>query len=130
MRTHQPTPSLVNRSNVVNLSFSLREKRLRSSRPSDFQQQRTLRARENLQADYWLDGNHRERMKVNLVVLVFLIFLIATGVWLLDGLSDAFGPERLSHQHSQARAVSLTAAPRLGGSDLFDQVRLQDTKVL
>ena len=26
MRTHQPTPSLVNRSNVVNLSFSLREK--------------------------------------------------------------------------------------------------------
>jgi len=112
MRTHQPTPSLVNRSNVVNLSFSLREKRLRSSRPSDFQQQRTLRARENLQADYWLDGNHRERMKVNLVVLVFLIFLIVTGVWLLDGLSDAFGPPRLSHQHSQARDVGLTAVAR------------------
>jgi len=108
MRAHQPTSSLVNLSNVVNLSFYRREKQLRSSRPSGLQQQRTLRARENLQADYWLDGNHRERMKVNLVVFVFLIFLTVTGVWLLDGLSDAFGPERLSHQHSQAAlSVSL-----------------------
>jgi len=113
MRAHQPTPSFVNRSNVVNLSFYRREKQLRPSRPSGFQQHRTLRARENLQADYWLDGNHSERMKVNLVVLVFLIFLTVTGVWLLDGLSDAFGPERLSHQHSQARAVSLTAVARV-----------------
>jgi hypothetical protein len=69
-------------------------------------------------------------MKVNLVVFVFLIFLIVTGVWLLDGLSDAFGPERLSHQHSQARAVSLTAGARVGGSALFDLVGLRDTKVL
>jgi hypothetical protein len=108
MRAHQPTPSFVNLSNVVNLSFYRREKQLRSSRPSGFQQQRTLRARETVQVDYWLDGNHRERMKVNLVVFVFLIFLTVTGVWLLDGLSDAFGPERLSHQHSQAAlSVSL-----------------------
>jgi hypothetical protein len=130
MRAHQPTPSFVNRSNVVNLSFYRREKQLRPSRPSGFQQQRTLRTRENLRADYWLDGNHSERMKVNLVVFVFLIFLIVTGVWLLDGLSDAFGPERLSHQHSQARAVSLTAGARVGGSALFDPVGLRDTKVL
>jgi hypothetical protein len=130
MRAPQPTPSFVNRSNVVNLSFYRREKQLRSSRPSGFQQQRTLRARENLQADYWLDGNHRERLKVNLVVFVFLIFLIVTGIWLLDGLSDAFGPERLSHQHSQARAVGLTAVARVGGSDLFDLVGLRDPKAL
>jgi hypothetical protein len=108
MRAHQPTPSFVTLSTVVNLSFYRREKQLRSSRPPGFQQQRTLRARETVQVDYWLDGNHRERMKVNLVVFVFLIFLTVTGVWLLDGLSDAFGPERLSHQHSQAAlSVSL-----------------------
>ena len=103
MRAHQSTPSFVNLFNVVDLSFYRREKQLR----------------ETLQVEYWLDGNHRERMKVNLVVFVFLIFLIVTGVWLLDGLSDAFGPPRLSHQHSQARDVGLTAIARAGASDLL-----------
>jgi hypothetical protein len=112
MRAHQSTPSFVNLLNVVDLSFYRRENQLRSYCPSGFQKQRTLRARETLQVEYWLDWNHRERMKVNLVVFVFLIFLIMTGVWLLDGLSDAFGPPRLSHQHSQARDVGLTAVAR------------------
>ena len=103
MRAHQSTPSFVNLLNVVDLSFYRRENQLR----------------ETLQVEYWLDGNHRERMKVNLVVFVFLIFLIVTGVWLLDGLSDAFGPPRLSHQHSQARDVGLTAIARAGASDLL-----------
>jgi hypothetical protein len=115
MRAHQPTPSFVNLLNVVDLSFYRRENQLRSYRPSGFQKQR---ARETLQAEYWLDGNHRERMKVNVIVFVFLIFLIVTGVWLLDGLSDAFGPPRLSHQHSQTRDVGLTGVARAGTSDL------------
>ena len=119
MRAHQSTPSFVNLLNVVDLSFYRRENQLRSYRPSGFQEQRTSRARETLQVEYWLDGNHRERMKVNLVVFVFLIFLIVTGVWLLDGLSDAFGSPRLSHQHSQTRDVGLTAVARAGASDLF-----------
>ena len=119
MRAHQSTPPFVNLFNVVDLSFYRREKQLRSSRPSGFQKQRTSLAQESLQVDYWLDGNHRDRMKVNLVVFVFLIFLIVTGVWLLDGLSDAFGPARLSHQHLQARDVGLTAVARAGTSDLF-----------
>jgi len=119
MRAHQSTPSFVNLLNVVDLSFYRRENQLRSNRPSGFQKQRTLRARETLQVECWLDGNHRERMKVNLVVFVFLIFLIVTGVWLLDGLSDAFGPPRLSHQHSQAREVGITAVARAGASDIF-----------
>ena len=76
MRAHQSTPSFVNLLNVVDLSFYRRENQLRSYCPSGFQKQRTLRARETLQVEYWLDGNHRERMKVNLVVFVFLIFLI------------------------------------------------------
>jgi hypothetical protein len=119
MRARQATPSVVNLFNVVDLSFYRREKQLRSSRPSGFQKQRTSRPRQTPQVDYWLDGNHRDRMKVNLVVFVFLIFLIVTGVWILDGLSDAFGPARLSHQHSQARDVSLTAIARAGASSLF-----------
>ena len=118
MRAHQSTPSFVNLLNVVDLSFYRRENQLRSYRPSGFQEQRTLRARETLQVAYWLDGNHRERMKVNLVVFVFLIFLIVTGVWLLDGLSDAFGPPRLSHQHSQTRDVGVTAVARAGAAGL------------
>jgi hypothetical protein len=127
MRAHQSTPPFVNLFNVVDLSFYRREKQLRSSCPSGFQQQRRLRARENLQVGYWIDGNHRERMKVNLVVFVFLVFLIVTGVWLLDGLSDAFGPPRLSHQHSQTRDVDLTAVARAGASDLM--AALRHTKV-
>ena len=119
MRAHQSTPSFANLFNVVDLSLYRREKQLRSSRPSGFQKSRTPRPRETLQVDYRLDGNHRDRMKVNLVVFVFLVFLIVTGVWLLDGLSDAFGPARLSHQHLQARDVSLTALARAGASNLF-----------
>jgi len=57
--------------------------------------------------------DYRERMKVNAAVFLFLLFLIASGIWLLDGLSEAFGPERLSHQHSQNREVDAGTMVRL-----------------
>jgi hypothetical protein len=34
---------------------------------------------------------------------VFLMLLITSGVWLLDGLAASFGPERLVHHHAQNR---------------------------
>jgi hypothetical protein len=37
------------------------------------------------------DENYSERMKVSAAIFVFLVFLISSGVWLLDGLRQAFG---------------------------------------
>jgi len=37
------------------------------------------------------DENYLKRMKVNAGVFVFLIFFILSGVWLMDGLKQAFG---------------------------------------
>jgi hypothetical protein len=37
------------------------------------------------------------------VVFAFLLFLITSGVWLLDGLTASFGPEHLLHHHTQNR---------------------------
>ena len=74
-----------------------------------------MRAREGSSADVWLHDDYRERMKVNAVVFVFLMLLITSGVWLLDGLAASFGPERLVHHHAQNhdlgpdRMVSLPA---------------------
>jgi len=62
-----------------------------------------LRAAEKSSADLWLHDDYRERMKVNAVVFVFLLLLITSGVWLLDGLAASFGPERLLHHHAQNR---------------------------
>lgn len=42
-------------------------------------------------------------MKVNVVVFACLLFLITSGVWLLDGLTASFGPERLLHLRTQNR---------------------------
>lgn len=85
-------------SNVVDLRHYRNAGQLRSpdlSRPA-------LRAAEKPRGSnyLWVDGEYRERMKVNAAVFVFLLFLITCGIWLLDGLSDAFGPERLARQHS------------------------------
>ena len=62
-----------------------------------------MRAREGSSADVGLQDDYRERMKVNAVVFVFLMLLITSGVWLLDGLAASFGPERLVHNHAQNR---------------------------
>jgi len=64
-------------------------------------------------SNLWPGDDYRERMKVNAAVFLFLLFLIASGIWLLDGLSEAFGPERLSHQHSQNREVDAGTMVRL-----------------
>ncbi len=37
------------------------------------------------------DRNYAERMKVHAVIFVFLIFFILSGVWLMEGLKQAFG---------------------------------------
>lgn len=67
----------------------------------------------------WSDASYRDRMKVNVVVFLFLIFLVMSGVWLFDSLNDAFGPERLSRQHGQARDVSPVAIARPAPDVLF-----------
>jgi hypothetical protein len=62
-----------------------------------------LRAGEKPPGDLWLHDDYRERMKVNVVVFAFLLFLITSGVWLPDGLTASFGPEHLLHHHTQNR---------------------------
>jgi hypothetical protein len=116
-----PTSPFVDPSNVVNLSVYRRQKRLRSSLSPKSQNPNILQAHERPQLDFWLDTNYRERMKVNAIVFVFLTFLIMTGIWLLDGLTDAFGPERLAHQQSQIGDVGVTTMVRSasGARDLF-----------
>ncbi len=84
-------------SNVVDLKHYRTAMRLRSTSMS----RSPLRAPERPSADVWLRDDYRERMKVNVVVFVFLMLLITSGVWLLDGLSESFGPERALHHHAQ-----------------------------
>ncbi|MGA8467510.1 MAG: hypothetical protein WB721_01460, partial [Pseudolabrys sp.] len=69
-------------SNVVDLRRYRDARRLRSS--SNLAR---LRAGEKPPGDLWLHDDYRERMKVNVVVFAFLLFLITSGVWLLDGLT-------------------------------------------
>jgi hypothetical protein len=38
------------------------------------------------------DKNYLERMKMNAAIFVFIIFFVAAGVWLMNGLEQAFGP--------------------------------------
>jgi hypothetical protein len=99
MRPYQPTSSRDDSSNVVDLGRYRKLKRLRSSGLPRL----SLRARESFSSDLWLNDEYRERMKVNAVVFVFLMLLITSGVWLLDGLSASFGPERLLHHHAENR---------------------------
>lgn len=114
-----PTSPFADPSNVVNLSAYRQQKRLRSSPSLKSQKSNILQRPERPQIDFWLD--YRERMKVNAIVLVFLMFLITTGIWLLDGLADAFGPERLVRQHSQVGDVGVTTMlhPASGARALF-----------
>jgi len=97
----RPTPPFVDSSNVVDLDVYRRRMRLRSSLLFKVPEQQTLQPPQSRHLDFWLDADYRSRMRVNAIVLVFLTFLIMSGIWLLDGLSDAFRPERLTHQHSQ-----------------------------
>ncbi|MGA7152885.1 MAG: hypothetical protein WBY84_16005 [Pseudolabrys sp.] len=85
-------------SNVVDLRRYRDARRLRSS--SNLAR---LRAGEKPPGDLWLHDDYRERMKVNVVVFAFLLFLITSGVWLPDGLTASFGPEHLLHHHTQNR---------------------------
>lgn len=121
MRLHQPTSPPVDFPNVVNLSFYRRDKLRRSTRPLKVQATHSLRPRNNPQREFWLDADYRERMKVNAFVFVFLMLFVLSGIWILDGLSDAFGPERLSRQHSPPRDVSSTTVMQVAHAvrDLF-----------
>jgi hypothetical protein len=37
------------------------------------------------------DADYAARMKANAAIFVFLIFFVLSGVWLMDGLAQAFG---------------------------------------
>src|SRR3974377_1993226 len=98
MRLYQPTSSFSDASNVVSLGRYRRAKQFHSFDSSRSRQPSALRPPENPRTDLWLGDAYCERMKVNAAVLVFLMFLITSGIWLLDGISDFFGPEPSSHQ--------------------------------
>jgi hypothetical protein len=99
MHPYRSTSSFTDVSNIVDLGHYRKARRLRSA---DLRRL-PLRAAEKSSADLWLHDDYRERMKVNAVVFVFLLLLITSGVWLLDGLAASFGPERLLHHHAQNR---------------------------
>ena len=99
MCPYQTTSSFPDVSNIVDLAHYRKARRLRPSGLTG------LRAPEGSSADPWLHDDYRERMKVNAVVFVFLMLLITSGVWLLDGLAASFGPERLLLHHAQNRDV-------------------------
>ena len=100
MHPYQPTSSFADASNVVNLGRYQHAKHFRSFDSSRSRQPSALRPPENPRTDLWLGDDYCERMKVNAAVLVFLMFLITSGIWLLDGISDSFGPGSLSHQQN------------------------------
>jgi hypothetical protein len=97
MRPYQTTSSFPDFSNVVDLAHYRKARRPRPTGLTGL----PLQAPEGSSADLWLHDDYRERMKVNAVVFVFLMLLITSGVWLLDGLAASFGPERLLHHHAQ-----------------------------
>lgn len=111
MPLHSRPPAAVCSSKVVSFTRYRREKWRRSSQTLQLQRPHVFRPLPNPQV--FLDADYRGRMKVNAVILLFLIFLIASGIWLLDGLSDAFGPERLARQHSQSDWISSVRLSRL-----------------
>jgi len=113
MRARRPASPFADCSNVVNLGFYRREKKLRSSRSLTFQPMHNLRQSRDRGEEFWSDASYRDRMRANAVVFLFLIFLVTSGVWLLNGLNDAFGPERLSRQHTQTHDVSPGVITRL-----------------
>jgi hypothetical protein len=110
MRPSQSTSCQTHVSNIVDLGRYRNARQLRSADIS----RSALRASEKpCSSNVWPGDDYRERMKVNAAVFLFLLFLIASGIWLLDGLSEAFGPERLSHQHSQNREFDASTMVRL-----------------
>ena len=109
MLPSRSTSFLTDVSNVVDLGRYRNARQLRSPDIASS----ALRARGKPRSYLWRDDDYRDRMKVNAAVFVFLMFLITSGIWLLDGLSESFGPERLPHQHSQNRDVDAGTMVRL-----------------
>jgi len=107
--------SLPDVSNIVDLRRYRNARRLHSTANLA-----KLRASEESRDDLWLHDDYRERMKVNVVVFVFLMLLITGGVWLLDGLAASFGPEPLHHhtQNGDPGAEKIVALPGKTG-DIF-----------
>ena len=101
MHPYRSTSSFTDVSNIVDLGHYRKARRLRSSGLT----RSPLRLPEKSSSDLWLHDDYRQRMKVNAVVFVFLMLLITSGVWILDGLAESFGPERL-HHHAQNRDMS------------------------
>jgi hypothetical protein len=99
--------TFVDTSNVVDFGQYRRARQL-----SKFRQQFILRPAQSRHADGWVHDDYRARMKVNAFVFVFLVFLVTTGIWLVDGLSDSFATKR-SYQHRQNYDAGPGAVARL-----------------
>ena len=83
-------------SNIVELSF-YRKQQQRS--PWRYDEKLALKGGSNrsikLASQFWHSGsnkNYLERMKAYAAIFAFLIFFVAAGVWLMNGLEQSFGP--------------------------------------
>lgn len=91
---HQP----IVKSNIVELSFYRKQQRVSLTGYSQKSAQygepiHSLKSAGQIR--YFGGGkDYVERMKMNAAIFVFLIFLVAAGIWLMDGLAQAFGPLR------------------------------------
>jgi len=77
--------------NVFNLPSYRRQKSLRHCRIADPERPRSFDVSGSEVRNAAFDESYTERMKVTGGIFVFLVFLILSGVWLMDGLSKAFG---------------------------------------
>jgi hypothetical protein len=77
--------------NVFNLPSYRRQRSLRHCRIADPERPRSFDVSGSEVRNPAFDANYTERMKVNGGIFVFLTFFILSGVWLMDGLSKAFG---------------------------------------
>jgi hypothetical protein len=78
-------------SNIFNLPSYRRQRSRLYWQNADSERKRSLGISGGGNRNAAFDESYAERMKVNGGIFVFLVFLILSGVWLMDGLSKAFG---------------------------------------
>jgi hypothetical protein len=74
-------------SNVVNLSFY---RRRQHALPKYFSGTAQPRESRLLAKNAESERYYFERMKVNVAIFVFLVLFVMSGVWLIDGITQAF----------------------------------------
>jgi hypothetical protein len=76
---------------VINLRTYRRRRPPQYFSIADLEQPRNYFRPSNSIRNPIFDENYAKRMKANAGIFVFLVFFILSGVWLMDGLKQAFG---------------------------------------